>query len=121
MRSLCAVVVLACAVVAVGPERVRAQADVVARGLVVAEGHCSRCHAVGATGESPQRLVIPFRNLYVRFPVDMLVEALQSGTVGGHDEMPMFELGRRDTHALIAYIDSLSPPEARYLAPPAKP
>lgn len=91
----------------------------VERGRLVAEGHCSRCHAIGATGQSPHRIVIPFRNLAQRFPVDMLIDTLRTGTVGGHDEMPMFDLGVADARALVAYIDSLAPPDQRYLALPA--
>ena len=92
----------------------------VERGRLVAEGRCGKCHAIGPTGASPQRIVPPFRALAERFPIDMLIDTLQTGTVSGHDEMPMFELGLDDARALIAFIDSLSPTGARYLAAPER-
>lgn len=97
----------------------KADPALIERGRIVAEGHCSRCHAVGASGQSPHRIVIPFRNLAERFPVDMLVDTLRTGTIGGHDEMPMFDLGTADARALIAYIDSFAPAGQRYMSLPA--
>ncbi|HRD75209.1 MAG TPA: cytochrome c [Hyphomicrobiaceae bacterium] len=85
------------------------------RGRLIAEGRCSRCHAVGPSGASDQSDVIPFRRLAERFPSEMLVEALKSGVVGGHEEMPMSDLGLADVRALLAYLDSLAPAGSRYL------
>ena len=55
-----------------------------------------------------------------RFPVEMLVEALKTGQISGHDEMPMFVLEMEDMQALIAHIDSFAEPGSRYLAAPPK-
>ena len=88
------------------------------RGRQIAEGRCGRCHAVSSTGDSPQRRVIPFRQLSERYPVEMLVDAARTGTIAGHDEMPMFELGAEAIMALLAYIESFAPADARYLPPP---
>ena len=87
------------------------------RGRDIADGKCGRCHGTGATGESPHPLVLPLRAFSTRYPIDMISQALETGVVDGHDEMPMFDLGAEDARALVAYIDSLSPPDARYLQP----
>ncbi len=85
-----------------------AQSDPVARGRDIAAARCSRCHGVGVSDESPHPIVLPLRQLHERQPVEMLDEALRTGVIGGHDEMPMFELGREDAAALVSYIESLA-------------
>jgi len=50
-----------------------------------------------------------FRDLHVRYPIEMLLDAKASGVIGGHDEMPMFDLGLTDMKALLTYIDRLNP------------
>ena len=89
--------------------------DVVARGSAIAAYRCGKCHGVGVADDSPHKITPPLRNLIERYPIDMLVEALKSGTVGGHDEMPMFDLGTDGVAALVAYIDSLNPAGPHYL------
>lgn len=91
----------------------------VARGADIAATRCATCHAIGATGTSPQPIVPPFRTLHEDFPIEMLVAALATGVVSGHDEMPMFDLGPDDAGALVAYIDSLKPGGPQYLIPPS--
>ena len=92
------------------------QSGDVVLGRAIAEARCAKCHAVASSRRSPHDIVIPFRDLHIRYPVNMLSEALSTHRIGGHDEMPMFDLGAEHTHALIAYIDSLNPPDKRYLA-----
>src|SRR5262249_54385079 len=91
--------------------------SLVARGRAIAAQKCARCHAVGRDDERPHAIVIPFRDLSTRFPVEMLVEAKRTGVISGHDEMPMFELPPADMTALLAYIDSFAPPHMRYIGP----
>ena len=85
------------------------------RGRAIAEQLCGRCHATAETGASPHKITPPFRDLSERFPVEMLVEALKSGEISGHDEMPMFVLAPEDMQALFAHIDSFAAPGSRYL------
>ncbi|MDX2157188.1 MAG: cytochrome c [Hyphomicrobiaceae bacterium] len=87
------------------------------RGSAIAAERCGKCHAVGVTDASPHKITPPLRDLGTRFPVEMLVEALASGSIGGHDEMPQFDLGRDGVEALVAYIDSLTPAGPHYLKP----
>ena len=87
----------------------QANGPLVARGRQISEGRCGRCHAIDKTGESPQRDVVPFRDLPARYPIQMLMEVSSTGVIAGHDEMPMTALGRDDVDALLAFIDSFSP------------
>lgn len=93
-----------------------AQADDLAlRGSAIAAEKCGRCHAVGTVDESPHRITPPLRTLGADYPIPMLVEALKTGVVGGHEEMPQFDLGLDDVKALVAYIDSLNPTAPSHL------
>ncbi len=85
------------------------------RGRILAEQMCGRCHATAEIGASPHKITPPFRELSERFPVEMLVEALKTGEISGHDEMPMFVLAPEDMRALLAHIDSFADPKSRYL------
>jgi mono/diheme cytochrome c family protein len=85
------------------------------RGQQIAAQRCGVCHATDLKSESPHNITPPLRDLHRRFPIDMLVEATRSGLVSGHDEMPMFQFSLTEVRDLIAYIDSLSPANARYL------
>ena len=123
-RTLHIVAIAAAGVVAAGAIAVpaaMAEAPGIEHGRLIAEKRCSMCHAVGASGDSPQSIVLPFRRMQDRFPIEMLREALTTGVVSGHEEMPMFDLGQDDTRALIGYIDSLAAKDRRYLADPRKP
>ncbi len=91
------------------------EADRILRGSAIAANHCGKCHAVGQSDTSPHRITPPLRALGERYPVDMLLEAQKTGVVGGHDEMPMFDLGLDGVAALLAYIDSLTPAGPHYL------
>lgn len=75
------------------------------RGLV--EAHCSRCHAVGASGASPNTKAPEFRVLHKRHPELALREPLARGIAAPHDVMPQFVLPDQDVDKIIAYINSL--------------
>lgn len=92
-----------------------ADSATLSRGRVLAEQLCGKCHATAETGASPHKITPPFRELSERFPVEMLVDALKTGEISGHDEMPMFALAPEDMRALIAHIDSFAEPNSRYL------
>lgn len=91
--------------------------DAVMRGSAIAAYRCGKCHAVGVADASPHRTP-PLRELAAEYPIPMLVEALKTGTIGGHDEMPQFDLGLDGASALVAYIDSLNPAGPHYLGKP---
>jgi len=87
------------------------------RGRAIAARKCAACHAIGRDDERPHAIVTPFRELHTRYPIDMLIDAQETGVISGHDEMPMFELSREDMRALLAYIDSFAPGALRYIRP----
>lgn len=76
------------------------------RGLV--EAHCSRCHATGTTGDSPNAKAPAFRHLHGRHPILALREPLTRGIAAPHDEMPYFALPDSAVDKIVAYINSLS-------------
>ena len=65
-------------------------ADEIAAGQKLVEVNCSRCHAIGMTGDSPLAKAPPFREVVTRYPPESLGEALVEGIVTGHNEMPEF-------------------------------
>lgn len=87
----------------------RADATPAARGRVIAQNNCGRCHAVGLRGESPNPKSPPFRSLARRYPLANLEEALGEGIVVGHEggEMPQFRLSTPQVEALLAYLASI--------------
>ena len=82
-----------------------------ARGEALARSKCGACHAIGKSDPSPTRINVDtsFRDLYLRFPIAMLLKAAKTGYIVGHDEMPGFSLSPSEISALLLYIDSLSP------------
>lgn len=92
-----------------------AASDLAMRGSAIAAEKCGKCHAVGVADDSPHKITPPLRDLKADYPIPMLVDALKTGVVGGHDEMPQFDLGVDEAKALVAYIDSLDPKGPQYL------
>lgn len=84
------------------------------KGEVLVRENCSRCHAVGVTGDSPNPDAPPFRTLASKYPVSDLAESLAEGIVSGHPEMPIFAFMPNDVDAIIAYLESI-----QTTAPPA--
>jgi len=68
---------------------------------------CGSCHAVGKTGDSPNKEAPPFRTLGQRYPIESLEEALGEGIVTGHPDMPEFSFDADQVGAIIAYLKSI--------------
>lgn len=77
------------------------------KGRALLEANCSRCHAIGKTGDSPLDKAPPFRDVVKRYEPDALSEALAEGIVTGHPDMPEFEFAPEEIGAIIAYLNSL--------------
>ena len=77
-------------------------------GRALLETLCSRCHAIDATGESPNADAPPFRVVANRWPPESIGEALAEGVVVGHNEMPEFVLTPSDINDVIAYLETLA-------------
>jgi mono/diheme cytochrome c family protein len=93
--------------IATGAGDAVAQMDLAERGRILAETYCSRCHATGATGDSPLPEAPPMRSFKQRWPVENLAEALAEGVMVGHPEMPEVTLTTSEIDAFLAYLDSL--------------
>ena len=87
--------------------RPAAAAEDLKRGEELLTRDCSRCHAVGRSGESPHKEAPAFRTLGQRYPIDSLEEALGEGIMSGHPDMPEFNYEADDVGAIIAYLKSI--------------
>jgi mono/diheme cytochrome c family protein len=88
---------------------VQAVAQDAGTGRRLLEANCARCHAIGATGESPLAEAPPFREVVKRYEPDALAEAFAEGIVTGHNDMPEFEYSPTEISALISYLETLKP------------
>lgn len=77
------------------------------KGEVIVRENCSRCHAVGPEGVSPNPEAPPFRTLSKNYPIEDLAESLAEGIVSGHPEMPIFVFDPHQIDAIIAYLESI--------------
>ena len=84
-----------------------ASAQSLKRGEELLTRSCASCHAVGRSGESPNKVAPPFRTLGQSYPVESLEEALGEGILSGHPDMPEFSFDARDVGAIIAYLKSI--------------
>ncbi len=82
-------------------------AKLAARGQALLDKNCSRCHAIGATGESTHTQAPPFRVVAKKYPPASLAEALAEGIVSGHPDMPEFTFEPNEIEAIIAYLETL--------------
>lgn len=76
------------------------------QGLALATSYCADCHAVGLTGDSLHPPAPKFRELYERYDVTFLEEALVEGLVA-HPDMPEFEFDVPQAQAIIEYLQTL--------------
>lgn len=76
-------------------------------GRRLAEIYCTRCHAIGAEGESPHPMAPPFRFIGRNYPVNTLEEAFAEGILVGHRDMPEFQLEPDQIDDLVAYLESI--------------
>jgi tetratricopeptide (TPR) repeat protein len=83
--------------------------QLIVRGKLLAERNCAWCHAVGASGDSPNARAPRWRDLHKRHPIQALREPLTRGIARPHDEMPKFDLTDAEIDTIVAYINSLGP------------
>lgn len=84
-----------------------AQAHQTSRGALLVQRHCASCHAIGRSGDSPNKAAPAFRDLHNRYHVDDLGEALAEGILVGHPAMPEMRFPPNDVAAILAYIHSI--------------
>ncbi len=82
-----------------------------ARGRVIVQDNCSRCHAIGRTGKSPLAKAPPLRIIAKKYPLENLEEAFAEGIVVSHNapEMPPFEMEPGAIADLLDYLKTLRP------------
>jgi len=83
-------------------------AESAAIGKQVAQQHCGGCHAIEATGASPNPKAPPFPLIAERYPGGNPAPVLIDGTVVRHPGMPEFKLIEHETDGLVAYIRRVS-------------
>ncbi len=88
-------------------------------GHTIATRHCGECHAIEPGNVSPLSDAPPVSELYRRFPVERMAEALALGMMDDHPRMPAFNLDPEERAALTAYLSSFAP--ARPRAEPPRP
>jgi cytochrome c len=77
------------------------------RGEALLQRDCAKCHAIGRSGETPDKAAPAFRTLGQRYPIESLEEALGEGLLSGHPDMPEFQFDADDVGAIIAYLKSI--------------
>ena len=82
-------------------------ADDLKLGETLLARHCGACHAVGKSGDNPQKDAPALRTLGSRYPVEALEEALGEGFMSGHPDMPEFKFDADDVGAIIAFLKSI--------------
>jgi cytochrome c len=111
------VLVLISAGAALPQEKPQDKRALESRGEGVLTSNCSRCHAVGRSGNSTHPEAPLFRTLGQRYPIEVLAEALAEGLSSGHPDMPEFRFEIDDVDAILAYLESIQ--EKGQGAPPA--
>jgi tetratricopeptide (TPR) repeat protein len=80
----------------------------VREGKTLAAKNCSGCHGVEASGFSPNKDAIEFRNIYRRHALFELRQPITRAVMATHHQMPQFQLSVEEMNAIVAYINSLS-------------
>jgi cytochrome c len=96
-----------------------AETDREARGRALVTMYCTDCHATENEGESPFPSAPRFRDLHLRYDVELLSEALVEGIVTAHPEMPQFEFDPDQAQDIILYLKSLEPKSSGDVGPKA--
>jgi len=91
-----------------GPLDAAVSSKLVARGKIILQEKCGRCHAIEAAGESPLKIAPPMREIYARFAPRELQAELSEGMVSKHKEMPQIDFSDEDVDAILAYLYSLA-------------
>jgi cytochrome c len=83
------------------------QSPAVQRGQTFVRVHCAQCHAIDKISASPLAIAPPFRDLYLKYPIESLQRRLSEGIVASHPTMPQFRLEADQVNDVIAFLKSL--------------
>jgi mono/diheme cytochrome c family protein len=84
-----------------------AEETTLAHGLRLVQANCTRCHAIGETGESPHKYAPPFREVAKRYYYDELLDGFMEGLAVRHKDMPEWDMTEEQASAVVTYIMSL--------------
>lgn len=69
---------------------------------------CARCHSIGRTGASPNKLAPPFRSFSETKLYDSdFMQRLETGLTSIHPFMPTFHFSREDAQEVLSYMRSI--------------
>jgi mono/diheme cytochrome c family protein len=90
-------------------------------GKALLQKNCARCHSIEATGASPLKGAPPLREVYLKYPIEMLEYDLAEGFGSKHRDMPQIQFSSEQADAILDYLGGLvgKPPSQR--APAAMP
>jgi mono/diheme cytochrome c family protein len=89
----------------------------------VLQKNCARCHSIEVTGDSPLKGAPPLREVYLKYPIEMLQFDLAEGFGSRHRDMPQIQFSDEQIDAILNYLAGLvgKPPSARTPAAPPSP
>ncbi len=84
-------------------------------GKALLEKNCARCHSIEAAGASPLKGAPPLREVYLKYPIEMLEFDLGEGFGSRHRDMPQIQFSSEQADAILEYLGSLvgRPPSQR--------
>ena len=89
------------------------ESDLAAKGKMLAEKYCVRCHAVDRDDKSTLLIAPPFRTFASKWPLESLEEALAEGIITGHPGMPVFQFEPDQIAALMEHLHEISQKDPR--------
>ena len=98
---------IACALALSLPGSAAQAQDPSRHGRAILQEFCGDCHAIGKTGNSPDRSALPFRTLGRSFDLDQFPRLLERGISSGHPDMPEFKFSEDDARAASAYLRTI--------------
>src|SRR5271169_2047028 len=83
--------------------------------LAMFQKNCARCHSIEATGDRPLKGAPPLREVYLKYPSEMLQFDLVEGFGSRHRDMPQIQFSDEQIDAILNYPGGLvgKPPSAR--------
>jgi|TARA_R100000501_G_scaffold12618_1_gene23238 mono/diheme cytochrome c family protein len=88
-------------------DRERPAAASIARGEILVEAKCLRCHSRTADQNSPHASAPSFATLFTHYPPDYIAESFAEGVFVGHSDMPPFQFEPDEIDDLVAYFKQL--------------
>jgi cytochrome c len=79
-------------------------------GQKVARDLCSSCHAIAASGDSPNPAAPPLRHVLASYDPARLAEDLNNAVQISHRQMPQFYFGEHHADDVVAYIKTIQTP-----------